>query len=855
MDSAFPGFINAGGQNSNRFSYGLALRSTLTPRLINELRGGLTGGSVLFATEVNPGQFNNIPVGNQDGFAIGLSAASITNAYTRNSSERRNTPIKDVADTLNWSHGAHNTSFGFQFTQVNGWINDISPVVPTITLGIGTGDPADSMFSTANFPGASSTNLSDARNMYAVLTGRVTQIGATAYLDEDTNKYKYLGQEVRRSRMREWGFFAADSWRVSPALTLTFGLRWELQRPFQTTNGVYSTTTVEDMWGVSGIGNMFKPGTLTGKTPQLVQFKAGDAAYNPSWRDFAPSVGFAWSPKAQGGILGRVFGESGQTVLRGGYSIAYKRPGTNQVLTMFDSNTGLFVDATRNLSLGNLVSGTGTDVLPVLFRDKSRLGAPSFQDAPSYPMTGNVTSSLNIFDPNIRTPYAQSWTLSLQREMTKDTVLEVRYVHNLNLQNWMQYGLNEVNIVENGFLAEFKNAMANLQANIAAGRGNNFKYYGPGTGTSPLPTYLAYFSGLPASQASDPSKYTASQFSSSSWYNPLAAKNPNPYTPASSSSSAGLYGTQTFRNNAKAAGLPVNQFVINPDYLGNAWIMSNGGSNRYDSMQVEVRRRMAHGLLLNANYVFAKGYAGTRYSFRTGWQNFLNTSNGGTVQHSFKWNWIYELPIGRGKALLNSSGSSFAGILERIVGGWEFDGTARIQTGPIFNLGNVNLVGMTRKDLQDAYGLYFDDANRKIYAFPQDIRDNTYKAFNVSATSSTGYSASGAPSGRYIMPANSNGCIQVVTGDCASQTTFITGPLFTRFDLSAVKRFRMTENANIEVRAEFLNAFNNINFYASTNLTSFTANNFSEVTSAYRDVNNTQDPGGRLLQFVLRINF
>ena len=326
MDSSYPGFVNAGGQNSNRFAYGLALRSTLTPRLVNELRGGLTGGTVLFATEVNPGQFANIPVANQDGFSLGINAAGITNATARNSSERRNTPIKDVADTLNWSHGLHNLSFGFQFTQINGWINDISPVVPTITFGIATGDPADSMFTTANFPGASSTNLSDARNIYAVLTGRVTNIGATAYLDEITNKYQYLGAEVRRCRMREWGFFASDSWRVQPNLTLTYGLRWELQRPFRTINGVYSTATVADMWGVSGVGNMFKPGTLTGKTPMFVQFKEGDAAYNPSWRDFAPSFGFAWSPRAQGGLMGHILGSAGQTVLRGGYSIAYNRP-------------------------------------------------------------------------------------------------------------------------------------------------------------------------------------------------------------------------------------------------------------------------------------------------------------------------------------------------------------------------------------------------------------------------------------------------------------------------------------------------------------------------------------------------
>jgi hypothetical protein len=65
---------------------------------------------------------------------------------------------------------------------------------------------------------------------------------------------------------------------------------------------------------------------------------------------------------------------------------------------------------------------------------------------------------------------------------------------------------------------------------------------------------------------------------------------------------------------------------------------------------------------------------------------------------------------------------------------------------------------------------------------------------------------------------------------------------------------------NFELRGEFLNAFNNINFLGNTNLTLSNTNaannsNFGLVTSSYRDVNNTQDPGGRLIQIVGRFNF
>ena len=76
--------------------------------------------------------------------------------------------------------------------------------------------------------------------------------------------------------------------------------------------------------------------------------------------------------------------------------------------------------------------------------------------------------------------------------------------------------------------------------------------------------------------------------------------------------------------------------------------------------------------------------------------------------------------------------------------------------------------------------------------------------------------------------------------------------------MSAVKRVRFAGSTNFEFRAEFLNALNNINFTpfspANTNA-AYAANTFAQITAAYRDVNGTQDPGGRLVQFVFRLNF
>ena len=83
----------------------------------------------------------------------------------------------------------------------------------------------------------------------------------------------------------------------------------------------------------------------------------------------------------------------------------------------------------------------------------------------------------------------------------------------------------------------------------------------------------------------------------------------------------------------------------------------------------------------------------------------------------------------------------------------------------------------------------------------------------------------------------------------------ITGPMFMRFDLGIAKRAWITERVNLELRGEFLNAFNHANFYGSTNLTNFSNPLFGQITSAYRDTSTTRDPGGRQVQLVARINF
>jgi hypothetical protein len=97
-----------------------------------------------------------------------------------------------VEDTITWLKGKHNISTGVSFTQFNVWLKN-SNLVPRLAFGLVANDPVQNLFTVANFPGASQTNLSQAGALYAVLTGRVSSITADARLNESTGEYEYMG--------------------------------------------------------------------------------------------------------------------------------------------------------------------------------------------------------------------------------------------------------------------------------------------------------------------------------------------------------------------------------------------------------------------------------------------------------------------------------------------------------------------------------------------------------------------------------------------------------------------------------------------------------------------------------------
>jgi hypothetical protein len=227
-------------------------------------------------------------------------------------------------------------------------------------------------------------------------------------------------------------------------------------------------------------------------------------------------------------------------------------------------------------------------------------------------------------------------------------------------------------------------------------------------------------------------------------------------------------------------------------------------------------------------------------------------------------NWIYELPFGAGRTFLSNA----PGWANQTIGNWEVHGALRIQSGSPFNYGNVQLVGMTRKELQDTLEVR-KQPNGIVTYLPDDIINNTIAAFNPDPTSSTGFSQFGVPTGRFIAPPGFGGCVQRFTGECGFSNLVLYGPKFLKLDMNVVKRFRFSERTNFEVRAEFLNALNNVMFRVggwaadnvaftpTTNPGGFSRTDFGQLGNGtvYQDTSTTNDPGGRLIQIVLRLNF
>jgi Carboxypeptidase regulatory-like domain len=810
------------GQREAFWTGSTALRSAWSSHWTSEIRFGMSSGDILFSSAITPSLFAP-----WRGYAPNM-AGYVTVPYNASSYSRRNDPVKQLSGSVSWVHGSHLVNMGGTYSRINEWTESWSTQeIPRVSFGVQSNDPVLSMFTTGNFPGAASSDLANAENLYALLTGRVSAITSSVVLSDQSHTYGANGT-VGRYRQIEYGLYAQDSWKLTPRLTLTYGFRLENQNPFRDYNGTYTRPGYAGIYGISGVGNLFQPGASAGSAPVLTPVTSDTTGYSATHFP-SPTAGVAYMLPKFGGILGHVLGDSGNSVFRAGFAIASVR---EQFTIPWSSNQGVSLNTSVDpVSTNTSAFGPAGSVL----FSNSTLPSVSTPSTPTYPLAVLPGNTLNDYNPNIKARYVSSWNVGLQRPLNRDTVVEVRYVGNRSARSWLAVNQNEVNIVENNFLTQFEAA----QNNLAIANGVSVAQLAT---LSSLKSTSFFNTGL-AGQTSIPIISTALANAGNSTLANYVAQGQAGALANSIASNV----TQMAR--LTAAGYAANLFEVNPATGGSAAnLTTNQGGSSYNSMQIELRRRLSKGLLIGSSYSWSHSLSlGNLLSLRD--MTGVTYPSGFDQRHTIKLNWVYELPFGTGRQMLSNLHNPIA---RYAIDGWQLAGIVRIQSGTPSELlsgrltfngvdGGVVLHNITTSQLQSMISIS-KQGNGLVDYLPQSIINNTLAAFQLIPQAVD-------PTQPYIGPANT-------AGQFGNQV-FLYGPWFQTWDVSLVKRIKIKEKHTVEFRVQALNLFNHPNFFLVPNSSgNITINNlFGQTRNAYNDINSTNDPGSRIFDFQLRYSF
>jgi hypothetical protein len=256
-------------------------------------------------------------------------------------------------------------------------------------------------------------------------------LGATSNIGGN-GPYTQAALQLLDSRTRYGGAFAQDAWKVKPNLTLNLGLRWEVSMPFYDTQGKIQT------WVPGQQSTVFplSPTGLVFPGDKGIPKTLAPTDYN----NFAPRLGLAYSPGFSDGALGKIFGGPGKTSIRAAYGIYYTSvEDLNLFYEVADAPFGLY----------------WTAPVSVMFDEPFRIRANGQSLGQRFPFTApipgapsNATLDFSVYEPmnyfpgynkhNVL-PYGEHFNLSIQRELSKQTLLTLAYVgtsgHHLITQN------------------------------------------------------------------------------------------------------------------------------------------------------------------------------------------------------------------------------------------------------------------------------------------------------------------------------------------------------------------------------------------------------------------------------------
>jgi hypothetical protein len=803
----------------------------------------------------------------------------IDNLYGQSPTTRTLVPMNDFSDDLTWTKGKHTLQFGgdlriindettgntnaYNFGQTNvSWLQTGGIADTSGSSSITSLDPSGFGFAPV------SSDFTQSYDLAAAALSGIVPFVEGEYNRDKTGTLLPQGQYIfRHFRSHEAEWYAQDTYRMTPTLTLTFGARYTLLQPPYETNGnqVSPTMSLSDFFNTRGQlmqqGIPYTPlvglglsGSANGKPPM----------WNWDYGDIAPRFSFAWAPEGDTGIWKRITGGgNGKFSVRGGWGIYYDHFGEGIMNTF--ARQGSFGLTT----LIDNPAGTQTvDTSP-------RMGSPTIFDVPSMASGGCATPPCNILpaapsgpfpsypptdlsqggfaitwglDNRLKTPYSHVVNFSITRELPKNFVLEASYVgrfaHHLLQEEDMAQPLN---------LRDPKSGMDYYTAAQMMAK----QYWSgvPIQNVKPIPFFQDIFPGAAGPAAtqifgcsngsSSINMVTATQ----AMYDLFSCFAGNETTALYAADVPGGFGISGYPGGcfpacASIGGKQTNGYAFFDPQWSSLYAWRSIGNSAYNGLQVSLRKRMSNGLNMDLNYTFSKsidmGSNAERINEFEGFgfaSQIVNAWNPKQLRalsdfnntHQINANWVYELPIGRGKHF----GGGMNGILNAFIGGWQVSGLWRWSSGFPFTV-------------EPGLGFWGTDwqlTSADVMTGPAP-KTGTYMV-------STGPGNPVLPN-VFQDPATAVNAFRVAYPGESGQRNNLIGPGTFDIDASLGKTWNITEDKTIDFRWETFNVTNTPSF--DVGQMQFNSNNTTANATSFGQFTNTLNLP-RLMEFALRFSF
>ncbi len=688
-------------------------------------KGFMVGYTAAFSSSlVNNLRYGYTRIGSSDSGTLNSDYVDIRfiddlNPYTN--SHGRIIPTHNITDDLSWTTGKHTLGFGtnLRWTRVNtnDNVNSYRYVVTNGSWVSGNGKkytpgvcsaPACSAIPAVDVDPNSPNNYSASwADSWIDILGVLSESGATYNFNKDGSLIPF-GTPIRRNwATNGYELYVQDNWRIKSNFNVVLGLRWGYQTPPWETNGLQTAPNVPiSDWFNKRWSNMLSG--IPDNTIPLLQFDLAGKAngkngfYKPDYNDFSPRIAFTYSPGWTDGFLRKLTGGPGKTVIRGGFGRAYDQIGLG-IATQFDTAGAFGISS----NLESPWHGHSEDDPTVRFT--SLTGIPdTIPPAPdgTFPYTpptqaGAISQSI---DNSIRTPYSNMFNFFIGRELPGKMTVDVGYVgrrgRNLLTRRDLAMPLDLVDPTSKmDYFTAARKLIDQLNAN-----GQDW------TKVTPIPFWENVFPRLMAG-------YNASYASD---YGPIASNTQAAgfmYSGMGGDWTTALYSMDEFCDPACAGpngDQGVGSFTFFNQQFDSLWGISSVGRSTYDALQVSLRKAYSAGIQFDANYTYAKSSdtssAVERGSNYGNWGDYFYTgvlintwdpkSSFGPsdfdVRHQFNFNYVVDLPFGKGRKF----GGNSHGIVDAILGGWQTSGILRLTSRFPFDIINCRSCWPTNWQLQ-----------------------------------------------------------------------------------------------------------------------------------------------------------